>query len=216
MLCSTSVHAPPAAEDYRDHLDSPVLLLNRSYVPLRLATARRAFILLYGGVARALDLEGELFDFGGWSQLSASRNNGIATSRGWIRVPRVLHLERYDRLPQRHVRLTRRNLFLRDNYECQYCGARPGTKGLSLDHVVPRSRGGNDCWANLVICCRRCNLRKRDRTPQEAGMRLCRAPQPPPWSPIDQIRMSARVFFPEWTPYLGEVPSAPDVYRRAG
>ena len=217
MLCLVSVQSVlDGPTEQRDPLSSPVLLLNQVFIPIRFASARRALALLYSGVARAMDGEGELFDFERWLLVSVTDGpDAIGTTRGALRIPRLLHLERYDRIPRRQLRLNRRNLLLRDNYECQYCGARPGSKMLSVDHVLPRSRGGDDCWANLVICCRRCNLRKRDRTPHEASMRLHTVPRQPPWSHVEQLRLSARTYFPEWVPFLGNIePQDQDRYRR--
>ena len=109
---------------------------------------------------------------------------------------------RYDRAPRVVVRLTRRNLMLRDQHQCQYCGKRPGPRELNVDHVVPRSRGGRDSWENLVVSCRLCNLKKGRRTPSEAGMALLRAPQRPRWSPTAHLLMAVREAYTEWQPFL--------------
>jgi hypothetical protein len=100
----------------------PVLLLNRFFAPVSVTTARRAMVLLFGGAALAVDEDGSTYDFGRWRELpTRSRDDGIATISGSLRVPRVLHLQRYDRAPHVVVRLTRRNLMLRDEHQCQYC-----------------------------------------------------------------------------------------------
>jgi 5-methylcytosine-specific restriction endonuclease McrA len=109
---------------------------------------------------------------------------------------------RYERTPRFVVRLTRRNLMLRDGFQCQYCGRRPHQRDLNIDHVIPRSRGGADTWENLVISCRACNLKKGRRTPPEASMVLLRIPQAPRWSPATQIRLSSYAQFEEWEPFL--------------
>jgi 5-methylcytosine-specific restriction endonuclease McrA len=114
-----------------------------------------------------------------------------------------MHLLQYDRTPRVGVRLTRRNLLLRDGYQCQYCGKRPGSRELNVDHVLPRSRGGRDTWDNLVISCRGCNLRKGKRTPVEAGMSLLSAPHQPRWTLAAQIALTTRTPFSEWQPFLG-------------
>jgi 5-methylcytosine-specific restriction endonuclease McrA len=186
-----------------DVLSAPVLLLNRYFAPVSVIPARRAMTLLYAGSALAIDDQGEAFDFRRWSNLPVrDADDGLPVVSGALRVPRVLHLMRYDRTPRNVVRLTRRNLLLRDQHQCQYCQKRPGVRGLNVDHVLPRSRGGQDTWENLVISCRECNLKKGRRTPEEAGMRLVRRPQRPRWSMTAHILMSARDPFHEWRPFL--------------
>lgn len=184
-------------------LSLPVLLLNRFFSPVSLTTARRAMVLLYGGSARAMDEEGETHDFGGWQQLPVRDvDDRLPIVGGELRIPRVLHLLRYERSPRVAVRLTRRNLMLRDGHQCQYCGRRPPVRDLNVDHVLPRSRGGADCWENLVISCRGCNLKKGRRTPEEAGMKLLRTPTKPRWSTTAHILLSMREPFSEWQPFL--------------
>jgi 5-methylcytosine-specific restriction endonuclease McrA len=187
----------------RDVLTLPVLLLNRHFSPVSVATVRRALVLLYGGSARALDDTGETYDFGSWLNMPVrSRDDGLPIIGSQVRVPRVLHLLRYDRAPRVTVRLTRRNLMIRDQFQCQYCGKRPTVRDLNVDHVVPRSRGGQDSWENLVVSCRVCNLRKGRRTPGEAGMALLSVPHHPRWSTATQIRLVMREPFAEWQPFL--------------
>jgi hypothetical protein len=184
-------------------LYSPVLLLNRFLSPVSVATARRAIVLLYSGSAHALDEGGEAHDFRDWMKLPVRQgDDGLPIIGGQLRVPRVLHLLRYERYPLLTVRLTRRNLMLRDQHQCQYCGRRPSLRDLNVDHIIPRSRGGADSWENLVVSCRYCNLKKGRRTPEEAGMALLRRPQKPRWSTAAHILMAAREPFIEWQPFL--------------
>jgi 5-methylcytosine-specific restriction endonuclease McrA len=191
------------AKSERDPLTLPVLLLNRHFSPVSVATVRRAFVLLYGGSARAVDDTGETYDFGSWLRVPVrTRDDGLPIIGSQIRVPRVLHLLRYDRAPRIVVRLTRRNLMIRDQHQCQYCGRRPALRELNVDHVIPRSRGGQDSWENLVVSCRTCNLRKGRRTPVEAGMTLLSTPHHPRWSTATQIRLATREPFAEWQPFL--------------
>lgn len=184
-------------------LTSRVLVLNRLFQPVQLTTVRRAFVLLYGGAALAVDEEGELHDFDGWRTLPIrSEDDALPIVGGALRVPRVLHLHRYERTPRLTVRLTRRNLMLRDGHQCQYCAKRPPLRDLNIDHIVPRSRGGQDTWENLVTACRICNLRKGWRTPDEAGMRLLRPPVRPRWTTTVQLLLEAHTPFKEWEPFL--------------
>jgi 5-methylcytosine-specific restriction endonuclease McrA len=197
---------------HRDHpvvsrsgcpLELPVLVVNRFFQPVQVTTARRAFLLLFGGAALAIDESGDLHDFSAWQRLPIrERDDGLSIVGGALRVPRVLHLRRYERLRRPTIRLTRKNLMIRDTHQCQYCGRRPPVRDLNIDHVLPRSRGGEDSWENLVTACRPCNLRKGWRTPDEAAMRLMRKPVAPRWSTSTQILLGAPQPFDEWDPFL--------------
>ncbi len=161
-------------------------------------------VLLFSGAAHAFD-GADFFDFRRWRALPIRvDDHAVPVVGGALRVPRVVHLLRYDRAPRVPVHLTRRNLLLRDHHQCQYCGVRPGLRLLDLDHVVPRSRGGADSWENLVVACRPCNLKKGRSTPEEAGMKLLRQPERPRWTTSAQILLSTRLRFREWQPFLGE------------
>ena len=184
-------------------LDLPVLLLNRFYVPIRVATVRRGLVLLYTGHAQALDGTGDLHDFDHWLRLTPGPDDDmVQLVHAQLRAPRVLHLARYDRVPQLVIRLTRQNLMLCDQYQCQYCGKRPGPAELNLDHVVPRSRGGTDSWDNLVVSCRPCNVKKGKKTPREAGMHLLKNPVTPRLSHAALLLQGLIPPFTEWQPFL--------------
>ncbi|WP_394824339.1 HNH endonuclease [Pendulispora albinea] len=186
-----------------DVLTIPVLVLNRHFEAVQLTTARRAFVLLYGDAAHALDDDGETHAFDTWRMLPVrAQDDAVPIVGGHLRVPRILHLHRYDRTPRLTVRLTRRNLMFRDAHQCQYCGKRPPLRELNIDHVLPRSRGGMDSWENLVTACRVCNLRKGWKTPDEANMRLARRPFRPKWSTCAQLLLGASSRYKEWDPFL--------------
>lgn len=186
-------------------LASPVLVLNKSYHPVRITDARHGFSLLYLGRARALDASYEPHDFDQWAERRASDGEeAINTPRGEILVPRVLILHEYNRVPRAPLRLSRRHVYMRDEYTCQYCGEQPGVKELNLDHVLPRSRGGRSTWENLVTSCRPCNLEKGWATPDEAGMRLHKRPVRPTWSMALSLAAQRRRFV-EWEPFLASV-----------
>lgn len=206
MANATPPSGPPSATHLArgtDVLELPVLLLNRLYVPVRVASVRRAMVLLYCGHAMALDTSGELYDFFAWSKSPTSASDDfVPTVQGKLRVPRVMHLPRYDRTPRLTLRLSRQNLFLRDKYQCQYCGKRPQLGDLNLDHVLPRARGGRDSWENLVTSCRPCNVRKGKRTPREAGMTLLHTPQVPMLSHSALLLQGLKPPFVEWEPFL--------------
>jgi 5-methylcytosine-specific restriction endonuclease McrA len=186
-----------------DVLSNPVLVLNRVFQPVQLTTVKRAFVLLYGGAAHAVDEDGEEYDFDLWRTLPVRHtDDALPIVGGSLRVPRVVHLHRYDRTPKATIRLTRRNLMLRDSHQCQYCGQQPPLRDLNIDHVLPRSRGGIDSWENLVTACRFCNLRKGRRTPEEANMRLARRPFRPKWSMTAQLLLATATKYREWEPFL--------------
>lgn len=184
-------------------LDSSVLVLNRHYQPVNITSVRRAFTLLYQGVARAIDREFQTFDFESWAALSAELGDDdvIRTVRSVIRVPRVIVLQVYDRFPRAKVRFSRQNIYLRDGCTCQYCGKRFPRSELNLDHVIPRSRGGRTTWDNIVCSCINCNLRKGGRTPQEASMKLLRPPSRPRWSPFTRDVDGSQAH-EDWRPFL--------------
>ena len=135
-------------------LDAPVLVLNRSYLPIHVTSVQRAFVLLYRGMAKAVDERYETFDFGSWRELEISDGyDAIGIVGGAIRVPRVILLAAFDRVPRRHVRFSRTNIYARDRNTCQYCGGRYTRSQLNLDHVVPRAQGGRSTWENVVCSC---------------------------------------------------------------
>ncbi len=193
-------------------LDAPVLVLNRSYLPVHMTSVQRAFVLLYRGMAKAVDERYETFEFMAWrQQVVRSGDDHIGIVGGMIRVPRVILLAAFDRVPRRHVRFSRTNIYTRDRNTCQYCGRRYARSQLNLDHVVPRSQGGRSTWENVVCSCVECNRRKGGRTPREARMRLIRRPTKPRWTPMAGA-LSGRRDYREWKPFLSRVDAS---YRNA-
>ena len=196
-------------------LSAQVLVVNRHLQAVHITSARRAFVLLWTEVARAMDESWQTHDFPAWTELPVRETDlALGTSRGAMRVPRVIQLVTYDRMPRSTVRLTRRNVFLRDAHTCQYCLRRGTTRDLNLDHVMPRSRGGPMTWENVVCSCRVCNLRKGGRTPQEANMRLARKPVRPRWSPILALAFSP-TRPPEGFRFRASLPGARELAWRA-
>ena len=144
-----------------------VLVLNASYEPLNITTWRRALVMVLKGKAEGLE-----HDSSRWL-------------RGDTMLPTVIRLRQYVRVPYKQLPLTRRNLFHRDGHRCQYCGS--SADQLSIDHVVPRSRGGLDTWENVTTACLPCNVRKGNRTPREASMPLMGKPH----RPLSSLRFEA-------------------------
>ena len=187
-------------------LNSKVLVLNRSYLPVHITVVRRALALLYQDVARAVDEQYRTFDFASWADLAADEDSIGLVGRA-IRVPRVILLVAYDRVPRRYVRFSRFNIYSRDQNRCQYCGKQFSRAELNLDHVVPRSQGGLSVWENVVCSCLRCNRLKGGRMPAAAGMHLIRHPRRPQWTPFMAETFSLRRY-KEWLPFLSAVDAA--------
>lgn len=142
-------------------LNRLVLVLNNSFEAVNVVSARRGLTLVLGGKA-VVEVPSEV---------------SVRTARLKIQLPSVIRLLVYRRVPlPQHRAISRKKLLLRDRHSCQYCGSPFLPKELTLDHVIPRSRGGESSWENLVACCHRCNNRKGSRTPAEAGMTLRKKP----------------------------------------
>ena len=169
--------------------DAQVLVLNKSWVAVNVAPLKRALTLLFQDHARVVHpLDYALYDFKSWCELSVvggslGGRRYIHTPSMRVRVPEVIVLSDFNGYVKQEVRLSRRNIFLRDRHVCQYCGRRHAKTELTIDHVIPRSRGGRDSWENLVLACVACNMKKRDLTPDEARMPLLRRPGAPRWLP---------------------------------
>ena len=173
--------------------DGDVLVLNSNYEPLNVCNLRRAIALIHLGKAEILHFE----------------DRTIRTSQGDLQSPSVVKLRQLVRRPMPQLRLTRRGVFARDNYTCQYCGI--STRELTIDHVVPKRHGGGATWENLVACCRRCNARKGDKSPAQVGMSLRRAPRRPRYVPyISLTKYVAGQKNDAWRTYLPTMPGLPD------
>ncbi|MEM6777875.1 MAG: HNH endonuclease [Planctomycetota bacterium] len=178
----------------KDVLQSNVLVLNRFYMAIRVVNVRRAMTLLYRDCAEVIDTEEQQYvsyDFDSWCELSQLASMEKQPDEDYlqavdfeVKVPRIVRLTRFDRMPAQTVRFNRKNLFARDDHRCQYCGRAEPMHKLSLDHVVPRSHGGATTWENIVCCCLRCNSRKGGRTPQQARMTLLTKPAKPRFNPL--------------------------------
>jgi 5-methylcytosine-specific restriction endonuclease McrA len=183
-------------------LQSKSLVLNRSFLPVHVTSVRRACVMLYAGLARAVDADCQTFDFAAWCRRSVDEDGEwLGLVHGSMPIPRVITLLYYDRIPRRHVRFTRHNVYSRDRDTCQYCGRRFPRHQLNLDHVIPRSQGGASSWENVVCSCHACNRRKGGHTPEQSGVRLLRHPVRPAWTPfMNEAVRHAR--YREWHPFL--------------
>ncbi len=167
------------------NLQRPTLVLNRSWQPVNVTSVARSLSMVFGEVARFVDPESyQLYDWSDWSSMKPEDDEpGIQAVSQRFRVPEVVSLVHFDRLPKSSVTFNRRNIFKRDRYSCQYCGSKPSARELTIDHILPRSRGGESSWSNCVLACFKCNHRKADRLPAEAHMKLRKTPVQPNWNP---------------------------------
>ncbi|WP_145265031.1 HNH endonuclease [Calycomorphotria hydatis] len=184
-------------------LRQPTLVLNRNWQPVGVASVARSLVMLFNETARVVDpTDYQLYSWEDWARLEPEDGEPVVkTVRFEIRVPEVITLTKYDRLHRRTVPFTRRNLFRRDQFTCQYCGAKPGSTELTIDHVLPKSKGGKTSWENCVLACVRCNHRKADRMPGEHGFKLHHKPKQPNWNPIYAAR---NVRIESWDRFLSE------------
>ena len=182
-------------------LDERALVLNRSWTPISTTSVRRAIVLVVRGGAGVV--HPETYAVHAWDDWLVCAPDGKPGVRGFgleVKVPEVIALRHYDGYPARGVAFTRRNVYRRDGFTCQYCGARPGVGDLTIDHVVPRSRGGGSTWENCVTACRPCNTRKANHLAHEIDLFLGRTPVAPRWpGGLDPASVLAR---PAWHRFL--------------
>jgi len=164
-------------------LKTQVLVLNQNYEPMTITNAKKAIILIYLGKAELVEKHDSVL----------VRSVTVA-----LPMPSIVRLTRYISVPRKRIVLSRKNIVKRDGHRCQYCGTTHGP--ITVDHVIPKGRGGKDTWENLVCACTRCNNKKGNRTPEEANMTLARRPQKP--SHIFFIRYFIGKLDNRWKPYL--------------
>lgn len=162
-----------------------VLVLNRSFFAVNVTSWQRAVTLVYIDHAYVVDDEYKTYDFADWCSLSEMMRESPAgfvhTPSFRMAVPQIIALRYYDKLPKNEVKFTRRNIYEHYGYKCCYCGHKFSSSELNLDHIVPKSRGGQTDWHNIVTSCVPCNLKKDNRLPVEAGMKLLIMPTRPKW-----------------------------------
>lgn len=183
------------------------LVLNRNWTAVSTVTVHEALVLICREAAAAICPETyEVFGLEAWLDRSRERAPSLPRERlvrtpsVAVETPEVVLLCHYGGVPRLEVSFSRRNLYRRDGYACQYCGRRANHAELSIDHVVPRSRGGETSWENCVLACVRCNTKKANKTLRDAGMRLNEEPRRPRWSALADLLPTVR---PEsWEKFL--------------
>lgn len=163
-----------------------VLLLNISYEPLKIINWKKAITLLFLGKVEVIEEYGR----------------EIHSVSFTIKLPSVVRLLQMVKRPKSPVKFSRQNIYSRDRYQCQYCGAKHSSEELTYDHVIPKSRGGKTRWENIVTCCVECNRKKGGRTPDEASMALIREPARPTWVPAIRITIGFHKVPESWRDYL--------------
>ncbi len=164
----------------------PSLLLNATFEPIGVISWKKAVVLSFLGKAEVVSAYDQVIH-------SVSQR---------YQLPAVLRLIHYVKYRRREVKFTRRNIYIRDKYRCQYCGRVFEPKDLTYDHVIPRSRGGKTTWTNVVTCCHACNRKKGDRTPREADMKLHSKPKEPLWHPMIHFSVDPEQIPDAWRDYL--------------
>jgi 5-methylcytosine-specific restriction endonuclease McrA len=181
-----------------------VLVLNKNWQPVATVAWTRAMSMLVSGQAKALDRSCQVFDFEGWSTAPINKDGlrAVNTAHTTLYVPSVLVLQSYSNTYRTHMRYSRNNLFLRDDYTCAYCNQKFTKDLLNVDHVIPRAQGGLSTWDNLISSCRFHNTLKADRTPEQAGMTLHFKPYKPTWSQLFHPKGTQH---PDWEPWTKNV-----------
>lgn len=186
-----------------------ILVLNRLWQPVNIVGVKRGFSLLMQEHAQAIDTTDGAFQILSaeqWIEHSLRHPplrgiDSVQTVRMKLRIPSVLLLKVFDRIPAKEVKFNRRSIFERDGFVCQYCGERHPEENLNLDHVIPRHQGGKTSWENIVTSCICCNSRKANRMPHQAGMRLPKMPARPRWRPFVSLVGESQPE-PEWQYFL--------------
>ncbi len=203
-------------EKRQNPLKNRVLVLNELYMPIRVVYAKKAVVLLHKDKAEVITVQEEsylTFSYESW--IEQSNNGGIEslniveyihTPSMRIAVPRVIRLYDYRDYQNVDVHFNRKNVFVRDNHTCQYCGENKPESDLSIDHVVPRALDGKSTWTNVVTACKECNVRKGGRLLEETDMSLLQQPSVPSHNPVVKERANKRKY-QVWNSFLEDAPT---------
>ena len=165
-----------------------VLILNKHWIPINTTTAKHSFALMYSENAKGIMIEEDKvvpLEWNEWISLNLNETDRkIKTVRGFVKIPTVIVLNHYDKIPRQIIKFTQKSLWERDNFTCQYTGKKVTRTNGNIDHIIPRSQGGKTSWENCVIAHKEINAIKADRTPEQAGLRLLKKPSAPRIMPV--------------------------------
>lgn len=184
-----------------------VLILNKNWIPINTTTPKHSFALLYNNNAKSInfnkDGDIELIGWNEWVNLDTNGDLFVNTVRGGIKIPKIIVLSYFDKIPRQAIKFTQKNLWERDNYTCQYTGKKINKFNGNIDHVVPRSKGGKTSWENCVLAHKEINAKKANNTPEEAGLKLLKKPNEPRMMPVSfYIRNEYEI--KEWDMFLNK------------
>lgn len=199
-------------------LNLNVLSLNRSYQPLGIINLKNAVKSVVNGRAEIVkvDSKGHYYSYNihSWAELSSLKRmleeedgteDWLINNEDYaIEAPRIIRFLNHDRVHFRGIKFNRKNLFIRDNYTCQYCGKTGKDITLQLEHVIPKSRGGKAMWTNTVCACHNCNSKKGSKTPEEAGMKLIRKPFVPKYIPLGKAKLEKEKYY-SWKNFISDL-----------
>lgn len=180
------------------------LVLNTCWLPTHITNARRCISLIFKGHARALDGDCASYDFEQWMAKTGELIHlpKMHSIKYAVAVPEIILLTKYDRLPRHKVVFSKFNVFLRDGKKCLYCGGEFDTDELTVDHIIPRCKGGKTEWMNVATCCVACNRKKDNLTLAQAGMVLSKKPKEPSTNRMIFTLTNKDIIKPSWRPYL--------------
>ena len=187
---------------------SSVIVLNKAWTPIDIIDVFDAVTKMYQSKAWALDASFKMHNWeswvSSWEDAKILSKDIIRTPNINVPIPRVIVLKDYKGFVAKNPKCNRRNLYLRDESTCQYCGKHGEYKDFEIEHIVPQSRGGRTEWTNVVLSCTKCNQKKSNRTPEEAGMKLIKKPFKPKWSEIKE-KTCNKIKFNSWHDLLSEL-----------
>lgn len=183
-----------------------VLVLNKNWQAINICTPADALSMMYSNTATGLDIKGKddmvPLEWKNWIELKCSEeDNYVQTIQGNIKIPKIIILCRYDKVPKKRPKITRKGIWIRDEGVCQYTGKKVKPNEGNIDHVIPRSRGGKTNWTNCVLAHKKVNAKKADKTPEEAGLKLIRQPYIPKELPVS-FYITNKYDIQEWRIFL--------------
>lgn len=183
-----------------------VLVLNKNWQAINICTPADALSMMYSNTATGLNIKGKddmvPLEWKNWIELKCSEeDNYVQTIQGNIKIPKIIILCRYDKVPKKRPKITRKGIWIRDEGVCQYTGKKVKSNEGNIDHVIPRSRGGKTNWTNCVLAHKKVNAKKADKTPEEAGLKLIRQPYIPKELPVS-FYITNKYDIQEWRIFL--------------